>query len=216
MRSLAAVAIGILCGIWAPPAAADAVLLNDGRRLEIAGTGVGCADEYVRYLPAAPFAPFDESHTLPSDAGGTLTAAQDSFVGTAAMGGSGMVADSSGTEHFCALSVFEITFQLDEATPYVFTGTLVSTDSSASGGFRLSREEVTDVVFFHDVYGIDTEGVQEAGTLLPGEYTMRASMRSGVVADASWDFSFTLVPEPSTFLLLGLGLAGLSVRRSRP
>ncbi|MCP5058309.1 MAG: hypothetical protein GY937_16520 [bacterium] len=142
MENRILVGIGLLlnltiCGL-STSAAADAILVSDDREISVAATGFGCAIEDVVQGPPTPFAPYVDSLTLPADLGGSITAAQNTTVGTTAMGGTGSVSTTAGTSHFCGISTFSITFQLPTSMSYTFDGTLSTADNQTFGHFKLT------------------------------------------------------------------------------
>lgn len=118
-------------------------------------------------------------------------------------------------------SFYNVTFSLADATEYSFTGQL-DAGVAGSAGQPLAQATLSDVG--GDVYAVNTTSgptaILSSGILAPGTYTIDVIATafieaSGESASASFDFNFTLVPEPAS--LLGLSFAWLCVglRRRR-
>ena len=215
MRKTARIFLVLASCATAHASAAAPILVSDGRQLAISEpAGLGCAIADVTFAPPAPFAPFDESHTLSDPLIGSLTASQSTTVEADQMGGSGAVSNTTGTSHFCATSTFSITFEVSSSSAYGFGGTLVAAGAEAYGIFRLSGSAGDE--FDHLVFDGQSQAFEESGVLAPGAYTLLAVIASGASsATSSWAFDFELVPEPTSAALLALLALGARSRRAR-
>jgi hypothetical protein len=83
-------------------------------------------------FPSAPFAPFDAS----VESGSSWMASQTSSASSALLAGVGQAGTSTG-ETGSASSIYEISFDVDVATPYSITGTLDHQSFAAQLTFQL-------------------------------------------------------------------------------
>jgi hypothetical protein len=162
--------------------------------------------------PAVPFAPFDAS----VEAGSSWTASQSSTVASTLLAGVGQAGTSTG-ETGNASSIYDITFDVDVATPYKITGVLDNQSSGLALTFQLF--EGSNVLYEVDGGGVfGTTPLSNQDVLAPGTYRLlvQASFAGAGAGDqASYSFEFGQVPEPGTGLLVMLGLSVLSLRRTR-
>jgi hypothetical protein len=109
--------------------------------------------------------------------------------------------------------LYDVTFDLTAPSSY---GVITFFQSVYGGTFSATLWDHTNAVVF------SIGGFQgRAGTLMPGQYRFEVLLsRNGVGVDVpdgsfqGWaDMTFTLIPEPGTASLLGLGLALLAARR---
>lgn len=136
------------------------------------------------------------------------SADQTSMVGSDALSGQGSIG-LGGTGDNSAYSALTVDFQVSDSGTWGLFG-----DFDVYGWVDSNYIEITHAggqVFRHDAYG--PESFQEFFPLLAGTtYTLRAEVLgydySGTSNGGSW--SFTLVPEPGTGLLVGAGLLLLS------
>ena len=162
--------------------------------------------------PAAPFASFDASVV----AGSSWTASQTSSVSSALLAGVGQAGSETG-ETGSASSIYDITFDVDVATPYRITGALDNQSSGVALTFQLF--EGASLLYEVDGGGVfGTTALSGQDVLAPGTYRLlvQASFSGAGPGDqASYSFELAQIPEPGTGLLVGLGLSVLALRRTR-
>ena len=162
-------------------------------------------------LTASGFNPFSAF----VDAGSTYTATQNSSVSAALLTGSGQAGGETG-EVGNATSVYDITFDVDGATPYDISGTLENSSSGATLNFQLLQDgNVVHDYNAESVFG--SSPFAFSGVLLPGS-SYRVIVEATInesIGQLNWSFSMSAVPEPGTAVLLALGAAGLGSIRSR-
>ncbi len=176
---------------------------------------------------AKGFAPFDSVVLTVQECDNTFassTASQRSEIGASSMTAFGSVATEGASPtqvQTTAASVFEVAFELPEASNFALDGVI-----SVDGGFpslittliRLTGPG-DQTIFEHTVVGtrgLDSEVIEEAGVLEPGEYTVYA------YSDFSWanpdfeippgeaffDFEFVVIAVACSADLDGDGLVG--------
>ena len=183
---------------------------------------------------APDFGPFDETasaNVVLSDASANGTASQHSEIGAlsvTASGGVDATSSSTGcTGCFSASSGgsnFSFTFDLPEPSPYTLSGFLQAYVPSA-GPSASSQVVLTDVATNQTIASAFADentplGFPDSSGVLPaGRYRLDANSvvsQYGLYASASFNFTFTLIPEPSTGVLLGGGLALLIASARMP
>ncbi len=124
-----------------------------------------------------------------------------------------------------AMSSLSVAFQISQAVNYSFEGQLLSNSPQrlyGAGGIIYLEGPTDNDVFFLSIDPLKessaTKSLAAEGTLFPGDYVLRASVTGfpagavdGVEAaseasEASFDFNFLVIPEPSSGLLLSFGL----------
>lgn len=151
-------------------------------------------------------------------AGGAYLAEQISEAVTAKrMAARGSAAGASETG--AASSTFSIVFDVDAPTEYLLTGMLTE-NPSASNEARLLLTQGASVIFSADA-NAGIASFDDTGTLAAGQYELLATASWDDSSEflppgiASFDFIFTVVPEPGTGSLLALGLIGIARRMGR-
>ncbi len=122
--------------------------------------------------------------------------------GTATSGG-----ESPTGIHTYAVSVFEVTFELAAASNLALDG-VISVDGGLPGGVAVLIRLTglgDQMIFEHNLVGIgrpDSQVIEEAGVLKPGEYTLRA------YADISYVDITDLIPSGEAFFDFLFVIAG--------
>lgn len=224
------VALIVLAALWSalsttsPARAAGIVPTSQTRSVE-AASGEGSLGPFTR-VSAEDFGLFDEQveSSVPTGIGQASQVSEISALGINAAGSVFTSGISAGIGR--AASHFEIVFEVTEATSYALTGSLYGSGDGAAS-MQLSALSGSPL---HSVFAVPNPGAGDAnpsftftGILDPGQYALRAAAGScsdeiqfcGV--DSGWgsySLLLTIVPEPSTACLFGLGLAGLAAQRS--
>lgn len=163
--------------------------------------------------PDPAFSAFDASVS----AGSSWFASQSSVVGASELAGSGSVTSATG-ESGSASSIYDITFQVDVATPFELTGALVNQSLDAVLTLTLF-EGATPILAYDASLGPATVDLATSVVLQPGlhrllvEASLYMSFSGGGVS--SFDFALTAIPEPGGAALVGAGLAALALGRRR-
>lgn len=187
-----------------PAAATPLTLVADGRSVQASWIDyIGGGNDIA--WPSSPFAPFD----FHGETGG-VTASQNTSVTENAMGGSLAYtgfADPPCCRFAVGGSFFDITFDADVAASYTWT-------SSALGSVSASLVDTTTNTL---VFETSSPGFfSDSGFLTAGDrYRLILEAEAVQVGSSGWDFSFSVVPEPSTLSLTGLGLLVVARRRWR-
>jgi hypothetical protein len=150
---------------------------------------------------------------------GVASATQTSSFSATRLEGSGRASFNSNYQPGSVASIYDITFDVDTATPFSLTGVL---ENIAPGSLFVSLTGETEIFAFSAMpsypysYPFATSGVLD-----PGRYRLLVSgAYRGQLGASHQTFQFDLqaIPEPQSVLLLGAGLAMLasqSLRRSR-
>jgi len=158
--------------------------------------------------PASAFAPFNVQF---SDGAGS--AQQNTLVSASAMSGS--LSSSAGTDQ-TAYSRFYIEFIANVSAPFTFSGSQSGTANQSSNLVDLTTNTAVSVPT-----GATWD---DSGTLIAG-HTYRLFLEafsstslaygSGYQSPSAASFTFSVVPEPGTGVLVMAGLLGLAARRQR-
>lgn len=231
--------VGLLSFTVAAPAAA-LTILDDQRRVYAeayysvdASWGSDYYDTWDEEVATAPFfdATVDQEMTWLPPGGGLLvgrgTASQTSTVGSAGITASGSATSTRDTfsgsggdpEDVGSFwweeseadgwgeSTLDVVFSVDTVTYFFLSGDL----DAPAGSLRILLEPVTGFTSdAFDLYLTSDTTLSQYGTLLPGSYRLYAQAMGGADGVA-YDFAF-VVPEPSTGVLLALGLCVLGGR----
>lgn len=200
----------IACLLIASPAAA-VILLSDDREVYV--FAYVCIDDCVPVggseTPSAPFAPFDATVV---GAGSGYSAFQASEVGPDLILGQGSAA---GWIDGDARSTLDVEFEVTTPTAIVFDATLTAygPDFNGDAGALARLDEVGGANLFQESAcgwcgGVeDVQGVHVETVLAPGTYALSVHAVSAEYGyDASYDFSLSFLPEPSSGLLMGIAL----------
>jgi hypothetical protein len=176
---------------------------------------------------AADFGLFDEgvsADVVLSVSSAHATASQRSAIEPLSVTGSGAVdATSAGSPAFASgSSFFSLTFDLADSSPYELDATLLAL-SNVAGPMASTFLQLTDVVTNQTIAsgGASSDGfsllfIDTSGVLPSGRYRLEVNSQvlglPNTTQSTSFDFTFTIIPEPSTALLLGSGLAAVGVR----
>src|SRR5687767_14950412 len=217
-------AIGISTLLVAQAAAGAFIGVTDARLVTLGcsgDNGPGTCSFGQSVSPNPAFADFD--HTIdhpPTIWQHSITSSQDSSFGPVLLAGTGSVSvgNSNPGDWITVESLYDITFDVDVATPYQLTGALTARSDS---GTRTQLTLSGDV----EIFSARTPGesgehlvdFDHAGVLDPGRYRLQVRAWTGglFLQDGQLaSFQFQLVPEPTSALLLGLGLALLTRGRS--
>ena len=211
---------GILwVGVFSTASNASLIVLNSDRGVEARGLAEFWED--CSPLPGDPLQPcfimeMRGNEVVSTNPSGPFNASvngwageqavQDSAISSLELSGS-LLADTTSVDSI-ANSWFEVEFQVDEATPFSLSS--VYDPNYPEGSF----ERGAFVSFSFLPFCTSTFDVcNTSGVLQPGTYVFRASLVGSGSHNysnaATLDFSLVLVPEPSTALLMGLGLLGL-------
>ncbi len=172
---------------------------------------------------------FDASVNAIFNSGHNSDASQSSTLGTRALSGQGQSGATSVHDNnvgdSAAESRFRVLFSLDEASDFTLTGH-IGTVFHGNVSYALQTGDGTPILsgdifpFGSEKYDAHNLDIDESGALTAGVYELEflaASNPSDYSGSSYWsvDFALTPIPEPGTALLLGTGLATLSIRRSR-
>ena len=108
-------------------------------------------------------------------------------------------------------STYDITFDVDTATPFSLTGAL---DKFGVGSSSISLTGETEIFGFSASYSYQHQPFATSGVLDPGRYQLLVRADSSADIEA-FQFELQAIPEPQSLLLLGAGLAMLACRRHR-
>lgn len=213
------------------------VPVSQDRRAETSVTGFSSSGQIVsdsETVVAPDFGPFDDSASaaVALDGGSiTGTATHSSTIGDFGIFATGQasVATANNLRFLSGTSSarFDLTFDLLVPVDYLlsvsFNADFDDDGNRTHGSATLS--DSSGVIFSAELPPQANDGGgSEGGTLFPGRYTFQVSAAasepesSGVVGNSSGYslfFDITPLPEPSTLLLVSLGLLGLTARRSR-
>ena len=154
------------------------------------------------------------------------TASQSSEIEPLSVTGSAAVdATATGdTAYATGSSHFSLTFDLPDSSPYELDANLFAY-STVAGPLAITFLWLTDGTTNPVIVGgsASAEGaplffIDTSGVLPAGRYRLEADSQGGGMpystASMTFDFTFTVIPEPSTALLLAGGLAALAARRN--
>lgn len=159
--------------------------------------------------------------------GAVPLASQQSSIGGSSMSGTGAASVFSDIEFGGGNTTFDVIFDVAQATPVEFLADFTY-DNQAFGSlffeaaltrgsdtlFRDARDGDSFPVEDPPFSGSFTNQVTFNGTLDPGTYRLLVRISSsGGNADGTFGFGFDVVPEPSTGVLVGAGLAVIAARR---
>ncbi|MCR9097511.1 MAG: PEP-CTERM sorting domain-containing protein [bacterium] len=177
--------------------------------------------------------------TSTNGSGAFISGSIDAFAGLSSAGGTGSAnltnSGPSSYEFYSGLSIFDFLVTPTEDTLTRLRGSLEvsgGTGDPIHGNRQVARYQVHQVI----VPDVFETLVEEQEITVPGQlaFDRQVFMQAGNTykvtgyawvfagalvnsfathATASWDLTFSVVPEPSTALLLGLGLVALSSRR---
>jgi hypothetical protein len=215
--------------------AADAALINPVSQTRTISASAQNCDSVDCFTDsqsdsATDFGPFDSTATAQVDVSGVVSASaqQQSSIGPSVVlvygsADSPGFIPSSNPRDSSASSHFELTFDVLQPLTYTLYafGYVRESDPGPSGSshFRLAGGPGNETIV--DVGTISDSGFgpfPEQGALLPGRYTLLAESQVWTPSpsiSASYSVEFTVVPEPSTGLLLAGGLLALAARRQR-
>jgi hypothetical protein len=148
---------------------------------------------------------------------GAQSASQNSMLRGASMSGSGSVSaygvGEMGMGSSSAMSLFLVRFQLAEASAFDLSASLESGVGAFLGYLDL-RVADGGSVYYQQLWE-GTPVIDESGVLSAGDYELEiiGTAWSGEYGNGAWQFDFTVVPEPHTALLLGLGLTAAALCR---
>ena len=155
------------------------------------------------------------------------------MISASELSGTGTVSKSNTTPEDGAGTQFHVIFSVDNPTAYEFSVSNLDSATCLSwsplGQVDLDSVDPSDTsvvlqslysVFLArygfddiDLCGTGLPGLSAQGTLSPGTYALSFSLGVGpthnFAAPGTAGFAFDVVPEPSTFLLLGCGAVGL-------
>ena len=159
---------------------------------------------------------FDESVTATNSVGETGTASQTSTIDAG-----GVSAIGSITTAFLqppvtaeALDRLEVTFDVTSPTPWsiAVSSFLATADGTSMIRVTLNDAPATAEEFYYWDGGSSVYGPSQAGGVLaPGQWTLLVESLGVRTNQLAWSVDFELVPEPTTALLLALGLAAFGV-----
>jgi len=145
--------------------------------------------------------------------------------------GTASVGSATQRDNVSATSRFAILFVLSQSQAYTGSG-LVAAGFGGASDFQLTgpgNTVIFDYRAFDDVNNYVPQTTFDlAGVLAPGTYTLRGiTQQSDIVAQdvpiggfSTYQFQFHLtdvtVPEPATFVLFGIALAGFPFSRRKP
>lgn len=225
-----------LCGAWLVGVAtsAEALLIQPVSQDRRVSTSVSVDDGILSdsdsdSLSAPDFGPFDETAQASASIPGrtaTATAFQRSTIGSDTVSADGAVSafTTDGFDDATARSFFEITFDITQRLPFELIASVTNfvDDESNSSVDVLLRGGPGDQVIGQTRVdsSLSDNFLFASGVLEPGSYVLRASASlvppatGGDTWSGDYSLSFSVVPEPSSFLLLGSGLL-LVARRGR-
>lgn len=200
--------MAIACAIV--PADARAIfLLDDTRYVVVEGCEeFSCSTDVAS--PAAPFTAFSDSASLQGS-----VAAQDTTINPSSMSGSlSIQLDPTGfPELNRAESLFGILFSVDAASSYELTA--LSTGSGGAPQVSLTDYTTSTVLFTTSSIG----EIVDAGDLIADHWyqlwIVAGSTTRGATEGVAFDFRVAAIPEPSTAIMIGLGMLMLTRFRRR-
>lgn len=219
MRMLVPILVAACLGIGTPAAAAS--LLTDAREVYVFAyvCDATCVAVGGTETPSAPFAPFDATVV---GAGSGYSASQTSQLGSDLILGQGTAAGSIDGD---ARSTLDVEFEVTRWTPIVFDATLTAygPDTLGDAGSQARLDEIGGATVFNQAAcgwctGVeDVQNVHVETVLSPGSYALSVlAVTAEYGYDASYDFSLTFLPEPSSGLLMACALyAALHLGRQR-
>ncbi len=202
-------------------------------------TPLGCTESDTAFDASPAFAPFNSSVSANAlcsfpalaNASQTSIVLDDRIIGVGAVdtrGHSSVYREGLPS----ASSSVSVGFQISETVDYSFQGQLTTESAlhllGAGGVIQLAGPNEQDVFFL----SIDpltessaTKSLVAKGTLFPGEYVLQVNAAglvpgaggvldvAGETSRASFDFDFSVIPEPTSGLLLAFGLPLLVAMR---